>query len=134
MVFMTFTDQEKDTVRRGFMGAVALVSKADPGFLATIKESFAASKALASAPPEVKELLQGGLIAPPKASSPAELDQAMFANLAEAMTVLEKEPATREAFAAAVLQACQDVAEASKGVAPEEQAVIDKVRGIVQPS
>lgn len=45
-----FTDQERDTIRTGAFGAIALVSNADPGFFATFKESMAGSKALATAP------------------------------------------------------------------------------------
>lgn len=128
---MTFTEQEQDTIRRGFLGAVALVSQADPGFLDTFKESFAVSKSMQAASPEVRELLKGGLVMPPKAGSAAEMQGAMFNDLTEAMTILDRDPATRSAFSDSVLQACQDVAEAAKGVAPEEQEIIDRVRVIV---
>lgn len=127
----TFNEQEQDTIRRGFFGAVALVSKADPGFFASFKESFAASKAMADAPAEIRDLLRGGFIAPPKASSAAEMDQALMTDLNEAMAILQRDPASRDAFANELLDACQQVADASKGVSPEEQAVLDKVRAAV---
>lgn len=127
----TFTEQEQDTIRRGFFGAVALVSQADPGFIDAFKESFAASKSMQGASPEVRELLKGGLIAPPKAANAFEMQEAMLNDLSGALTILDKEPATKAAFADTVLQACHDVASAAKGVSPEEQAVIDRVRELV---
>lgn len=128
---MTFSEQEQDTIRRGFFGAIALVSQADPGFIETFKESFAASKAIQSAPAEVRELLKGGLMMPPKAGSAAEMREALLADLKSAMTVLDRDPATRTAFADSVVQASEQVAQAASGVAPEEQAVIDEVRALV---
>ena len=56
-----YTDEERDTVRNAAFGAIALVSKADPGFFSSFKESLAGSKALASAPKEITEILRVGL-------------------------------------------------------------------------
>lgn len=128
---MTYTEQEQDTIRRGFLSAVALVSKADPGFFATFKESMAASKAMAAAPEQIRGLLQGGLIAPPRADNPAGQEQVMLDELATAMTILNREPADRDAYRAVVLEACRQVAEASKGIAPAEQQMIDRIRATV---
>jgi len=44
---MSLSDEEKTTVRNAAFGAVYLVSNADPGVFSMIKESFAASAALA---------------------------------------------------------------------------------------
>ena len=52
-----YSDNERDTVRSAAFGAMLLVSKADPGFFATFKESMAGSKVLAKASPELREML-----------------------------------------------------------------------------
>jgi hypothetical protein len=49
-------DRRSAAVRAG-----ALVAKAEPGFLDTFKESFAASRAVKAASPEVQKLVTGGL-------------------------------------------------------------------------
>jgi hypothetical protein len=55
-----YNDDERDTVRSAAFGAMALVSKADPGFFAMFKESMAGSQAFANASPELQELLKSG--------------------------------------------------------------------------
>ena len=124
-----YTDAERDTVRDAAFGAIALVSKADPGFLSSFKESLAGSKALASGPKEITELLRaGGFPTPPK-GDPATQEQAVLAGLSEAKRLLTaKGDGSAEAFSGVILEATQAVADASDGVSPEEQAVIDKVR------
>ena len=98
------TDDERSTVRDAALGAIALVSKADPGFFAMFKESMAGSRALQDAPAGVKDLLNaGGFPSPPTGSSKEEVNSK-------------------------ILAACDAVANASDGVAPEEQAAIDQVR------
>lgn len=123
------TDDERETVRTSALGAMALVSQADPGFFATFKESMAGSKALAAAPPEIRELLTGGLTMPPTGSSPEEVEQKILSGVTSAMGILRaKAPGQADGYRDVLLQACDAVAKASKGVAPEEQAAIEKVR------
>lgn len=124
-----YTDAERDTVRNAAFGAIALVSRADPGFLSSFKESLAGSKALASAPQEITELLRaGGLPTPPKGDQAAQ-EQAVMSGLTEAKALLTtKADGSAEAFSGVILEATQAVADASDGVSPEEQAVIDRVR------
>jgi hypothetical protein len=51
MTYMAeYTDEERDTIRTAAFGAIMLVSKADPGFLAGFKETMVGSKTLAGAP------------------------------------------------------------------------------------
>lgn len=121
------TDQDKDVIRRGAFGAIALVSKADPGFFATFKESMAGSKALAAAPEHIRDLLKGGMIAPPK-GSPEQIEAAILQDLAAAKNALGSDPAAQQGYVGVIEAAIQQVAEASKGVSPEEQAMIDKIR------
>ncbi|XVX19949.1 hypothetical protein ACQP1U_16915 [Actinomycetota bacterium] len=126
-----YTDQERDTIRTAAYGAMALVSKADPGFFAMFKESMAGSKALAAAPPQIQSLLkEGGMPQPPQGKSAEEVETAVLGNLSQAMTILKgKDPEQVEGFKNVILAACQAVADASKGVSPEEQAMIERVKG-----
>src|SRR5688572_803345 len=125
------TDDEHTLLRRATFGAIALVSRADPGFFATFKESMAGSKALQSAPEGVRELLSEGslLPAPPAASSPQEAESAVLHDLTRAVQVLAaKAPGQLVGFRDVVLAAAGQVAGADAGVAPEEQRVIDRIR------
>ncbi|MGO4957798.1 hypothetical protein ACTQ49_11130 [Luteococcus sp. Sow4_B9] len=126
-----FTEQEIDTIRRGAMGAVALVSQAEPGFFATFKESMAASKALADAPEEFKKLMTGGMVMPPKASSKEEMATKLLDELRQAVQVAGKDAPTLEALRSYVSAASQEVAGAAKGVSDEERRVIEQVNGIL---
>lgn len=126
-----FTNEEHDTIRNGVMGAIALVSQAEPGFLATFKESMAASKALAAAPADFAQLMKGGMSMPPQASSKEEMVSKLLGNLTQAVQVASKDPATAEALKNYVTAACQQVAEASKGVGPEESAMIEQIQGVL---
>lgn len=126
---MTLTDEEKAEVRNAAFGAVYLVSHADPGVIAMIKESFAASSALAKTPGSLGELLtHGGLPTVPKVA-PDELAAQVLPELTRAVALLkEKEPDDVAAFRAAVIEACDKVAEASKGVSAAEAAVLEKIK------
>ena len=55
------TEDEQKTVRSAAVRAGVLVAQAEPGFFDTFKESFAASKAVKAASPEVRKLVIGGL-------------------------------------------------------------------------
>jgi hypothetical protein len=123
-----YSDQERDTVQSAAFGALALVSRADPGFFAMFKESIAGSKVFAKASPELREMLTGGMPTAPK-GSPEEVDQAVLASLQQAVAVLQqKGPDEVEGFKALIVEACDKVAEASKGVAPAETEAIGKVK------
>jgi hypothetical protein len=124
-----YSDEERDTVRSAAFGAMLLVSKADPGFFAMFKESMAGSKALAKASPELRELLaSGGMPSPPK-GSPEEIDKTVLTSLEQAVAILQqKGPDEVEGFKALIVDVCDKVAEASKGVAPAETEAIGKVK------
>lgn len=129
MICMTdYSEEERDTVRSAAFGAMFFVSKADPGFFAMFKESVAGSKALAKASPELRGLLTGGMPSPPT-GSPDEIDKNILASLAQAVAILQqKGPDEVEGFKAVIVEACNNVAEASKGVAPAESEAIGKVK------
>lgn len=125
-----YTDAEHDTIRNSAFGAIALVSKADPGFFATFKESMAGSRAFAAAPPAVQELLKsGGFPSPPKGDA-AEVEAQVLAGLGEARTILEaKDPAAAQGYRDVLLAAADAVANAAGGgTDAAEAAVIAKIR------
>lgn len=124
------TDDERSTVRDAALGAMALVSKADPGFFAMFKESMAGSRALKDAPEGVQDLFKAdGFPTPPTGSSKEEVDSKILTELTEAMAIVRaKAPAEADGYKQVILNACDAVANASGGVAPEEQTAIEKVR------
>ena len=123
-----YTEQEQEQVRRAVLNAIAYVSKADPGFFAAFSESAAGARALAAAPEGLRALLTGGFILP-EAQSPEEFDASVVPDLQAAVGVVAaKDPADAQALKDVVLAAAQQVAEASKGVSPEEQQAVEKIR------
>lgn len=124
-----FTDQDKGVVRDAALGAMALVSRADPGFFAMFKESATGSKAIAAAPAGLRELLTVGGFPTPPTGNAEQVTETVMGQLRSAVELLEaKAPEQVEPFRAVVLEACDAVANASKGVDPAEAAVIDQVR------
>lgn len=122
------TDDERALLRRATFGAIALVSKADPGFFATFKEAMAGSKALQDAPAEVRDLLTGGQLPKPPTGTSAEVEESVLADLKRAVQVLgAKAPRQVVGFRQVVLAAVDRVAEASDGVAPAEQGMVDRI-------
>ena len=123
------TDDEQDMVRRSAFGAIALVSHADPGFFAMFKESMAGSRAFQEAPAGVQELLREGGFPTPPTGSPEEVQQTVLSELGQSMQVLQqKAPAQAQGYKDVILAAADRVANASDGVAPEETAMIEKIR------
>ena len=124
-----YTDTEHETIRNSAFGAIALVSKADPGFFATFKESMAGSRAFTAAPPAVQELLKsGGFPSPPRGDA-AEVERQVMDGLSQAMSILNAKDASAAQGYREVIEAAADaVANAAGGVADSEKAVIDKIR------
>ncbi|WP_122263386.1 hypothetical protein [Ornithinimicrobium cerasi] len=124
-----FTDDEHELIRRSAFGAIALVSRSDPGFFSMFKESMAGSKALQEAPEGVKALLSEGGFPTPPAGSPEEVEETLLADLGQTMRVLRaKAPTQAQAYRDVILAASDRVAAASDGVAAEEQQMIEKIR------
>ncbi|OLT23293.1 hypothetical protein BJF81_11440 [Ornithinimicrobium sp. CNJ-824] len=123
------TEDEQALVKRSAFGAIALVSRSDPGFLAMFKESMAGSRAFQEAPPGVQELLREGGFPTPVTGSPEEVERTVLDELSRAVDVLRaKAPAQAEGYRDVVLAAADRVAQASDGVAPEEQEMIGRIR------
>lgn len=125
-----YSDQDKDTIRRAALGAVSLVSMAQPGFFDMFRESMAGSKVFAKAPPHIQDLLKGGFMLPPT-GSPDQVESELLAELTRATQILSANPADLEGYRSVILDACEQVAGAAKGVSPEEEAMIQRVRDAV---
>ncbi|MFI6240716.1 hypothetical protein ACIBEF_12640 [Micromonospora sp. NPDC050795] len=123
------TDEERLTLKTGAFGAVFLVSNADPGVLGVIRESIAASGALAGASGTVKEALNTGPLPRLPRDSQLEIESVVLPALGEAVRILrEKSPRDVDAYRDLVLTAADQVARAHDGVAPAEAAAIDQIR------
>jgi hypothetical protein len=125
----SLTDEERGTIRTAAIMAGVLVSRADSGFLDTFRESFAASKAVQQAQPEVQKLLvTGGWPSMPSAGSPEELESSSLALIRSAVAALRaKAPHLVDGYRATVLQSCRDVAAAADDTSAPESDAIAKV-------
>lgn len=123
-----YTEQEKQTMRTGVFGAVALVSNAEHGMLNMFKEGIAGAKALKETSPELRDVLKGGIPRLPK--SPAELESLVMDDLAQSTRILqEKDPAQLNEFRDLVVSACDKAAAAGGGgMQSSEMAEINKVK------
>ncbi|MFI2711904.1 hypothetical protein ACH495_17420 [Micromonospora sp. NPDC018662] len=123
------TADEQLTLKTGAFGAVFLVSNAVPGVLAMVRESIAASGALADAGGVVKEALTTGPLPQLPRDSALEIESVVLPALGRAVEILRaKSPGDVEAYRSVVLAAADRVAAAHRGVAPAEAATIDKIR------
>ncbi|MFC4145625.1 hypothetical protein ACFO0M_05095 [Micromonospora mangrovi] len=123
------TAEEQLTLKTGAFGAVFLVSNADPGMLAMVRESIAASGALDAASGVVKQALTTGPLPQLSRDSALEIESVVLAALGRAVEILRaKSPADLDAYRSVVLAAADRVAEVHRGVVPAEAAVIERIR------
>ncbi|EEP73822.1 hypothetical protein MCAG_04149 [Micromonospora sp. ATCC 39149] len=123
------TDEERLTLKTGVFGAVFLVSNADPGMFAMLRESFAASGAMAGASGPVKEALTTGPLPRLPRDSALEAESVVLPALGRAVEILRaKSPEDVASYRSLVLAAADRVARAHRGVASAEAAVIDRIR------
>ncbi|WP_377640498.1 hypothetical protein [Oryzobacter terrae] len=121
---VSLTDDEQKVVRSAALRAGALVAQAEPGFFDTFKESFAASKAVKAASPEVQQLLVGGLPEMPSGSKD-EIAARSLELLRNAVGILrQKAPQLIDEYQRVVLQSAKDVAAAADDTSQRETAVI----------
>jgi hypothetical protein len=129
VIMERLTADERLTLKTGAFGAVFLVSNAEAGMFAMIRESMAASGALADAGGVVKEALSVGPLPQLPRDSALEIEAVVLPALTRAVAILrEKSPEEVEAYRSVVLTAADRVADAHRGVAPAEAAVIDRIR------
>ena len=121
------TEDEQRTVRSAALRACALVAQAEPGFLDTFKESFAASRAVKAASPEVQRLVTGGMPEMPSGGRD-EVDARTLELLTQAVGVLTaKAPQLVDEYRQVVLQSARDVAAAADDTSQRESAAIGEI-------
>jgi hypothetical protein len=119
---------DRATLKKAAFGAVYLVSRADPGFFAMVRESAAASGALTGATGLVGEVFtSGGLPKLPRDDAQAEA--VVLPALRASVEILGvKAPDEVETYRETVLTAVERAAAAAHGVTPQETAVVAKIR------
>ncbi|WP_431878555.1 hypothetical protein [Micromonospora marina] len=123
------TADERLTLKTGAFGAVFLVSNAVPGVLAMVRESFAASGALAEVGGVVKEALTTGPLPQLPRDSVLEIESVVLPALGRSVEILRaKSPDDVETYRSVVLAAAERVAQAHRGIEPAEAAAIEKIR------
>ncbi|MGV9766913.1 hypothetical protein [Micromonospora tulbaghiae] len=123
------TADERLTLKTGAFGAVFLVSNAVPGVLAMVRESFAASGALAEVGGVVKEALTTGPLPQLPRDSVLEVESVVLPALSRSVEILRaKSPGDVETYRSVVLAAAERVAQAHRGIEPAEAAAIEKLR------
>ena len=121
------TEDEQKTVRSAALRAGALVAQAEPGFLDTFKESFAASKAVKAASPEVQKLVTGGLPEMPSGGKD-EVNARTLELVKQAVGILtHKAPHLVEEYRQVVLQSAKDVAAAADDTSQKETAAVGEI-------
>jgi hypothetical protein len=122
------TEDDRRTLRSAAVRAGALVAQAEPGFLDTFKESFAASKAVKAASPEVQQLLVGGGFPEMPSGSKDVVDARTLELLRQAVSILrQKAPQLVDEYRRVVLQSARDVAAAADDTSQSESAAIGQV-------
>lgn len=121
------TEDEQKTVRSAALRASALVAQAEPGFFDTFKESFAGSKAIKAASPEVQQLVTGGFPEMPS-GGPADVNARTLELLQQAVGILkEKAPQLVDEYRQVVLQSAKDVAAAADDTSQKESAAVSEI-------
>ena len=120
----TLTEDEEKVVRSAAVRAGALVARAEPGFFDSFKESYAGSKAIKAASPELQRLLTKGMPEMPS-GTPDEATARTLELLTQAVSILrEKAPGLADEFTQVVIQSATDVANAADGSSPREAEVV----------
>ncbi|TDB69483.1 MULTISPECIES: hypothetical protein [unclassified Micromonospora] len=123
------TDEELSVLKTGAFGAVYLVSNADPGIFAMIRESFAASGVLGATSGVVRTALTTGPLPRLPQESPAAIESVVLPALRRGIDVLRaKSPDEVAVYQDVVLAAADRVARADGGVSPAEAAAIAHIR------
>jgi hypothetical protein len=129
-----FTDEEWQAMREGITGAGMFVALVDRGFFDTFKEANALAHHLREAHEHsdsvlVRDLASGHDRPFGMTASPQEVEQSTVAALGRAVAVLEaKSPEDLPAYRQLVLEVAESVAEAAKGVSPQENQALDHIR------
>ena len=122
------TEGEQQTVRSAVLRACALVAQAEPGFFDTFKESFAASKAVKAATPDMQKLVTGGGLPEMPSGGKEEVNARTLELLKQAVRMLtDKAPHLVEEYRQVVLQSARDVAAAAGDTSQNETAAVSEI-------
>jgi hypothetical protein len=129
-----FTDEEWKAMQEGIAGAGMYVATVDRGFFDSFKEASALAHHLREAHEHsdsvlIRDLATGHDRPFGMTSSPAEIEQSTVATLQLAVAALEaKSPEDLPAYRKLVIEVAESVAEAAKGVSPQENQALDHIR------
>jgi hypothetical protein len=135
-----FTDEEWKAMQEGIAGAGMFVALVDRGFFDSFKEANTLAHHLREAHEHSDSLLVRDLVAAHDrpfgmTASPEEIERSTVAALEQAVTVLEaKSPEDLPAYRQFVLAVSESVAEAAKGVSPQENKALDSIRAALGAS
>jgi hypothetical protein len=135
-----FTDQEWKAMQEGITGAGMFVATVDRGFFDSFKEASALAHHLREAHEHsdsvlIRDLATGHDRPFGMTASPTEIEQSTVATLAQAVAVLEaKSPEDLPAYRRLVMEVAESVAEAAKGVSPQENQALDQIRAALGSS
>jgi len=121
-------------MQEGITGAGMFVALVDRGFFESFKEANALAHHLRGAHEHSESVLVRDLAAGHDrpfgmTASPEEIEQSTVAALGRAVAVLEaKSPEDLPAYRQLVLEVAESVAEAAKGVSPQENQALDRIR------
>ena len=127
-------------MQEGIAGAGMYVALVDRGFFDSFKEANALAHHLKEAHEHndsvlLRDLATGHDRPFGMTSSPDEVEQSTVDTLQKAVTVLEaKAPEDLPAYRQLVLEVAESVAEAAKGVSPQENQALDRIRAALDSS
>ena len=127
-------------MQEGITGAAMFVALVDRGFFDSFKEASALAHHLREAHEHsdsvlVRDLATGHDRPFGVSDSPEEVEQSTVATLEQAVAVLEaKSPEDLPAYRQLVLDVSESVAEAAKGVSPQENQALDRIRAALGSS
>jgi hypothetical protein len=129
-----FTEEEWKAMESGISGAGMYVALVDRGFFDNFKEANALAKHVRDAHERsesalIRELTAGHDRPFGMTASPAEVEQSTTEALRDGLAALNaKSPEDVDAYRALVLDVAESVAAAAKGVSPNENQALDKIR------
>jgi len=129
-----FSDEEWKAMQEGVAGAGMYVALVDRGFFDSFKEANALAHHLKEAHEHndsvlVRDLAAGHDRPFGMTASPDEVERSTVSALEKAVAVLQaKSPEDLPAYRQLVLEVAESVAEAAKGVSPQETGALDRIR------
>ena len=129
-----FTDEEWQAMQEAISGAGMYVATIDRGFFDNFKEANALAHHLREAHEHsdsvlIRDLATGHDRPFGMTASPEEVEGSTVAALEQAVAVLEaKSPEDLPAYRQLVLDVAESVAAAAKGVSPQENEALDRIR------